>query len=63
MNANKEDINDAVAKYIADKTKQFKNTLEEYEIVTIDEEDPNVWTLKNLSMGKTISDEELMQTS
>ena len=59
--ANEEKINAAVAKYIADKTKQFKNSLYEFEIVTIDEEDPSVWTLKNLSIGKTISDEELMQ--
>jgi len=57
----KEKINSAVAKYIADKTKQFKNSLYEYEIVSIDEENPDVWTLKNLSIGKTINDEELMQ--
>jgi len=59
--AYKEDINNAVAKYVADKTRQFKNTLETYEIVTIDEEDPSVWTLKNLSMGKTLSNDELMR--
>ena len=59
--AYKEDIDNAVAKYVADKTIQFKNTLEEYEIVTIDEEDPNVWTLKNLSMGKTLNNNELMR--
>lgn len=59
--AYKEDINNAVAKYVADKTRQFKNTLETYEIVTIDEEDPSVWTLKNLSMGKTLNNDELMR--
>ena len=59
--AYKEDIDNAVAKYVADKTIQFKNTLEEYEIATIDEEDPNVWTLKNLSMGKTLNNNELMR--
>jgi hypothetical protein len=59
--AYKEDINAAVAKYVADKTRQFKNTLETYEIVTIDEEDPSVWTLKNLSMGKTLNNDELMR--
>ena len=59
--ANEDKINAAVAKYIADKTKQFKNSLYEFEIVSIDEENPDVWTLKNLSIGKTINDEELMQ--
>ena len=59
--AYKEDIDNAVAKYVANKTIQFKNTLEEYEIVTIDEEDPSVWTLKNLSMGKTLNNNELMR--
>lgn len=57
----KDKIDAAVAKYITTKTKQFKNSLYEYEIVSIDEEDPSVWTLKNLSIGKTINDEELMQ--
>jgi hypothetical protein len=56
----KEDITDAVAKYVKDKTNQFKNTLYSYEILTIEEEDPSVWTLKNLSMGKTMSNEDLM---
>ena len=60
-NANEDKIDAAVAKYITTKTKQFKNSLYEYEIVSIDEEDPSVWTLKNLSIGKTINDEELMQ--
>lgn len=59
--ANEDKINDAVAKFIDTKTKQFKDTLYNYEIVTIDEEDPSVWTLKNLSIGKTIDDESLMQ--
>lgn len=59
--ANEDKINDAVAKYISIKTSQFKNTLDEYEIITIDEEDADIWTLKNLSIGKTISDDDLMQ--
>lgn len=57
--SNKEDINAAVAKYVADKTRQFKDTLDSYEIITIEEEDPNVWTLKNLSMGKTMNNADL----
>jgi len=60
-NAFENEINTAVAKYIADKTKQFKDTLYNYDIVSIDDEDPDVWTLKNLSMGKTIDDVNLMQ--
>lgn len=60
-NAFENEINAAVAKYIADKTKQFKDTLYNYDIVSIDDEDPDVWTLKNLSMGKTIDDVNLMQ--
>lgn len=59
--AYKEDINNAVAKFIADKTRQFKDTLYNYEIITIDEETPSVWTLKNLSMGKTLNNDELMK--
>jgi hypothetical protein len=59
--ANEDKINAAVAKYISVKTSQFKNSLDEFEIVTIDEEDPDVLTLKNLSIGKTISNDELMQ--
>jgi hypothetical protein len=57
----KEDINNALAKYIADKTRQFKNTLYDYDIIKIDEEEPDVWTLTNLSMGKVMDDEDLMQ--
>ena len=59
--AYEEDINNAVAKYIADKTRQFKNTLYDYDIIKIDEEEPDVWTLTNLSMGKVMDDEDLMQ--
>jgi hypothetical protein len=59
--SNKEDIKAAVARYVAAKTSQFKSTLEDYEIVSVDEENPNVWTLKNLSMGKVLDDDSLMQ--
>ncbi len=57
---NKEVIDAAVAKYINTKTNQFKNSLQEYEIVTPNEEE-GVWDLKNLSIGETISDEGLME--
>jgi hypothetical protein len=59
--ANEERITAAIAKYIADKTKQFKNTLYDYDIIKIDEEEPSVWTLTNLSIGKVIDEESLMQ--
>jgi hypothetical protein len=59
--ANEDRINAALAKYIADKTRQFKNTLYDYDIIKIDEEEPDVWTLTNLSMGKVMDDEDLMQ--
>jgi len=58
---NEEKIKAALAKYIADKTRQFKNTLYDYDIIKIDEEEPDVWTLKNLSMGKVLDDDSLMQ--
>ena len=58
---NEERIKAALAKYIADKTRQFKNTLYDYDIIKIDEEEPDVWTLKNLSMGKVLDDDSLMQ--
>jgi len=54
-------IKEAVSKYIDTKTKQFKDTLYNFDIISIDDEDPDVWTLKNLSMGNVIDDDSLMQ--
>jgi hypothetical protein len=56
----KDDINNAVDKYIKNKTVQFKNTLSAFEIITEDEENPNVWNLKNLSIGKTMNNNDLL---
>ena len=56
----KDEIEAAVSTYIKNKTTQFKNTLYTYDIITIDEEAPDVWTLKNLSLGETLSDSDLL---
>ena len=59
--ANKEAINNAVNKFIDTKSTEFKNSLYSFDIISIDDENPDVWTLKNLSIGKTIDEAGLME--
>jgi len=56
----KDDINNAVDKYVKNKTVQFKNTLSAFDIITENEEDPNIWDLKNLSIGKSMNNLDLL---